>query len=192
MKDEVEFQWEREHQELFDDINRYLTNLPILMPPVKRRNLKLYILASNLTIASMLVQEDDNGIECVIYYLSQILNDAKIRYSAVEKLCLYYLCTKLKYYMKSFNVQVLSHNNVIKFMISKSILPNRIRKWTLALTKFSLTFVPLKAIKGQIIADFLANHSNIEILECYIMIRPWVPYFDGLKHVDGSKISVFF
>jgi len=113
----------------------------------------------------MLVQEDYNDIEWTIYYLSRILNDAKIRYSAIEKLCscLYYSCTKLKYYIKSFNVQVLSHNNVIKFMLSKSILHNRIGKWTLALTKFSLTFVPLKTIKCQIITDFLADHSNIEI-----------------------------
>ena len=78
----------------------------------------------------MLVQEDDNGIEYVIYYLSQIINDVKVRYSAIEKLCLclYYSCTKFKYYIKPFNVQVLSHNIVIKFMLSKSILYNRIGK----------------------------------------------------------------
>jgi len=96
--------------------------------------LKFYIFTSDLTIASMLVQEDDNGIEYVIYYLSQIINDVKVRYSAIEKLCLclYYSCTKLKYYIKSFNVQVLSHN-VIKFMLYKYILHNRIGKWTFAL-----------------------------------------------------------
>jgi len=38
-------------------------------------------------------------------------------------------------------------------MLSKSISHNRIGKWTLA-TKFSLIFVPLKAIKGQIVAYF--------------------------------------
>jgi len=57
-------------------------------------------------------------------------------------------------------------------MFSKSILHNIIRKWTLALIEFSLTFVLLKVIKGQIIANFLADHSNIEILECYIGIKP--------------------
>ena len=64
-------------------------------------------------------------------------------------------------------------------------LHNRIGKHTLALIEFSLTFVPLKAIKGQIVVDFLANHSNIEILECYIGIKPWVLHFNGLKHVDA-------
>lgn len=35
----------------------------------------LYIQASDLTIRSMLAQEDDGGIERPIYYLSRILND---------------------------------------------------------------------------------------------------------------------
>ena len=43
---------------------RYLANLLVLAPPVKGRDLELYISASDSTIARMLVQEDDNGIEC--------------------------------------------------------------------------------------------------------------------------------
>ena len=35
LKDEVEFQWEKEHQEAFNDIKRYLTNPPVLVPPLK-------------------------------------------------------------------------------------------------------------------------------------------------------------
>jgi len=27
-------------------------------------------------------------------------------------------------------------------------------------------------------------------LECYINIKPWVLYFDGLKHVDGYGIGI--
>ena len=120
------------------------------MPHVKGKYLKLYISASDLTIASMLVQVDDDNIECAIYYLSRILNDVEIRYSAIEKLCLclYYSCTKLKYYIKPFNVQVLSHNNVQ--VLSKSIMLNRIGKWTLTLTNFLLTFVPLKLVKAKL------------------------------------------
>ena len=194
LRDEVEFRWEKEHQETFDDIKRYLANPLVLVLSVKGRDLKLYISASDSTIISMLVQEDDNGIKCAICYLSRVLNDVEIRYSTIETmcLCLYYSCTKLKYYMKSFNVQVLSHNNVIRFMLSKSILHSRIGKWILALTKFSLIFVPMKAIKGQIVVDFLADHSNIEILECFIGIKPCILYFDGSKDVGGSGIGVVY
>ena len=113
LKDEVEFRWEKEHQEPFDDMKRYLANPLILVPRVKERDLKLYISTLDLIIASMLVQKNDNGIECAIYYLSRILNDVEIKYSAIEKLCLclYYSYTKLKYYTKHF-----TFNRIITYL----------------------------------------------------------------------------
>ena len=48
----------------------------------------------------------------------------------------------------------------------------------------------LKAIKGQVVADFLVDNLNIEIMECYIGIKPWILYFDGSKHVNGAEIDV--
>jgi hypothetical protein len=41
----------------------------------------------------MLAQEDENGDEKAIYYLSRVLNDAETRYSSIEKLC--FVCTSL-------------------------------------------------------------------------------------------------
>ena len=51
----------------------------------------------------MLSQDDDEGNEKVVYYLSRVLNDAETRYSSIEKLCLslYFACTKLKTYIIS-------------------------------------------------------------------------------------------
>jgi len=64
--------------------------------------MKLYISASDLTIESMLPQEDENGVVRAIYYLSRVLNDVETRYSPIEKLCLclYFSCPKLKQYIK--------------------------------------------------------------------------------------------
>lgn len=103
---------------------------------------------------------------------------------------MYYSYTKLKYYIRPSDVQVLSDNNVIKFMLYKSILHNRIGKWALILIEFSLNFLPLKATKGQIVANFLADHTHVEILECFVGIKPWVLYFDGSKHIDGFGICI--
>ena len=48
----------------------------------------LYVVASTTTIGMVLVQEDLNGQEHVIYYLSKGLLDSETRYSHVEKLAL--------------------------------------------------------------------------------------------------------
>jgi hypothetical protein len=63
------------------------------MPPIRNKFMKLYISASDLTLGSMLAQEDENGDEKAIYYLSRVLNDAETRFSSIEKLC--FVCTSL-------------------------------------------------------------------------------------------------
>nr|KYP60887.1 Transposon Ty3-G Gag-Pol polyprotein [Cajanus cajan] len=168
LKKEQEFRWNEEHQKAFDEIKVYLAHPPVLAPLSKGKKLKLYISASDSTIAGMLAQDDDNGIERVIYYLSRMLVGAETRYTPLEKLCLslYVACTKLKYYIRTRDVVIFCRSNVIKYMLCKPVLHSRVGKWALALTEYLLTFESLKAIKGQIIADFLAEtRSLILVLE---------------------------
>ena len=129
--------------------------------------MKLYTSASKTTIGSMLAQDDEGGIEKVVYYLSQTLVDAETRYSLIENmwLGLYFSYTKLKYYLIPCDVFVISQINVIKYMFFSPMLQNRVGKWMLTLMKFSLHFVPAKAIKGQVLADFLVDHPRLEIEE---------------------------
>src|SRR3954463_12614775 len=136
--------------------------------------MKLYIAASGSTIGSMLAQEDDNGVERAIYYLSRTLVDAETRYNDIEKLCLclYFSCNKLKQYIKLVDVH------------------SRTGKWALALTEFSLTYVPLKAMKGQIVADFIVEHGLVELSENLIDQSNWKLFFDGSSHKNGSGIGV--
>nr|KYP47523.1 hypothetical protein KK1_030859 [Cajanus cajan] len=120
----------------------------------------------------MLVQKDEKKIEIAIYYLSRILIEAEVRYALLENfIYIYYSCTKLKYYIKPLDVIVFCHNNIIKCMLSKPILHYRESTWTLALIEYSLTFSPLKSMKGQIIADFLIDlTSKVEEVQ-YLAIK---------------------
>jgi len=113
--------------------------------------MKLNISTSNSTIGSILAQEDENGIQRAIYYLSRVLNDAETRYSHVEQLCLclYFSCSKLKKYIKRVGVYIYSHFDVIKHMLSKPILHSRVGKRALALSEYSLTYQPLKFCQGE-------------------------------------------
>lgn len=154
--------------------------------------MRLYIVTSDVTLGSMLAQEDDNGIERVIYYLSRVLNDAETRYSIVKKLCLclYFSCTKLKHYINPIDVYFLSHFDVIKYMLSKPVLHSRFGKWDLALTEYSLTDRPLKAVKGQVVADFIVDYSIIQKSLNYLELELWKLYFDGSTHKDGTGVGV--
>nr|KYP72659.1 Transposon Ty3-I Gag-Pol polyprotein [Cajanus cajan] len=119
-----EFRWNEEHQKAFDEIKVYLAHPLVLAPLSEGKQLKLYISASDSTIAGMLAQDDENGIERVIYYLSQMLVGAETRYTPLEKLCLslYVACTKLKYYIRTRDVAIFCRSNVIKYMLCKPVL----------------------------------------------------------------------
>jgi len=70
-------------------------------------------------------------------------------------------------------------------MFSKPIMHNRIGKWSLTLTEFSLIFEPLKSIEGKVVANFMVDHTFMGIEELYIGIKPWMLYFDGSR-IDGG------
>jgi ribonuclease HI len=44
-------------------------------------------------------------------------------------------------------------------MMQRPILSGRMGKWAYSLVEYELDYEPLKAVKGQIVADFIANHG---------------------------------
>jgi ribonuclease HI len=73
-------------------------------------------------------------------------------------------------------------------MLSMPILNGRIGKWILALSEFELRFESAKAVKGQIIADFITEHrdSSIDLLE----ITPQALFFDGSSCGKGGEVGI--
>ena len=167
LKANQKFVWGEEQQKALDRIKQYLTSPPILIPPRKGEPFKLYLSAGDNSIGSALIQEFE-GKERVVYFVSRRLLDAETRYSPVEKLCLclYFSCTKLRHYLLSAECVVVSKDDVVKYMLSLPILNGRIGKWILALSEFDLRYESAKAVKGQVLADFVAQHCGPEITVC--------------------------
>ncbi|KAM1998360.1 hypothetical protein ACFX16_005908 [Malus domestica] len=161
LKDKEKFEWGPPHQHAFDSIKAYLTSPPVLVPPQKGKPLKLYISTSEKSIGSLLAQNNEGGKEQAVYYLSRILTEVETRYSPVERLCLalYFTASRLKHYMLPCHMHIIAKTDVIKYMLSKPMLTGRIGKWILALSEFSFQYVPQRAVKGQVIADFLTEHQ---------------------------------
>ena len=106
------------HQEALDNIKRYLTSPPVMVPPKAGVPFKLYISADGRSIGSALIQEQE-GKERVICYPSRRLIDAETRYPEVERLCLclYFSCSKLRHYLLAEECTVISRADVVKYML---------------------------------------------------------------------------
>ena len=123
--------------------------------------------------------QEFEGKQRVVFYLSRRLLDLEARYSLTEKLCLclYFSCTKLRHYLLSAECTVVSKADVIKHMLSMPILNGRVGKWILALSEFDLRYKLAKAVKGQVMADFVTQHHNPIV--GYVEAVPWALFFDG-------------
>ena len=64
----------------------------------------------------------------------------------------------------------------------------------LSLVEFNLVYVPQKAVKGQALADFLADHPCTDVTDfnesLILEVTPWKLFFDGSKSEQGVGIGV--
>ena len=88
LKKGTEFTWGTEQQEAFQKIQQIINHLPTLQAPVCGRPLLLYLASNSQEIGALLAQEDDDGNEQPVYYVSRTLKDAETRYPKIEKPCL--------------------------------------------------------------------------------------------------------
>ncbi|KAI5316183.1 hypothetical protein L3X38_045359 [Prunus dulcis] len=159
--------------------------------------------------------DNKEGKEHAVYYLSRNLTEVERKYSAIEWLCLalYFTAVKLRHYMLPFTIYIIAEADLIKYMLMRPMFRGRIGKWTLALTKLAFRYVPQKAVKGQAVAEFLADHpgeeiqnmdsldiANVDLLTrvhtCInnpiysVHLIPWKLYFDGSKTDVASGAGI--
>ena len=127
--------------------------------------------------------------QSAIYYFSKVLNPIETKYTPIENLCLalYLACIKLRHYLISSRVCVVSPTDLMKYMLIWPLITGRIGKWSLALLKFTLIYFPHKLVKGQALENFFVDHPSLEIeaeknMELGIYgakKEPWILNFDG-------------
>ncbi|KAL0444704.1 UNVERIFIED_CONTAM: hypothetical protein Slati_2193100 [Sesamum latifolium] len=205
MKKDVPFAWDIACDKAFKSIKSYLMKPPVLVAPVHGRPLILYVAAQKRSVGILLAQKNNKGKENALYYLSRTMTPNELKYSPIEKLCLalIFAIQKLKYYFQSHSIHVVSKANPLKYVMTKPVLSDRLARWYLQLQQFEITYIPQKAIKGQVLADFLADHpmpaewelsddlSDEDILMVEIT-SPWKMYFDGASHKEGAGAGVVF
>ena len=88
LKKDTPFFWDERAQDSFDALKQALASALVLSPPNYSHDFLIYVAASMEMVGMVLVQEDEEIQEHVIYYLSQNLIDAEICCSHVENLAL--------------------------------------------------------------------------------------------------------
>jgi hypothetical protein len=92
--------------------------------------------------------------------------------------------------MLSSMSMVVRHHDVIKYMLHKPILSGRIGKWAYSLIEYDLVYEPLHAMKGQVIANFIVDHSVSADGSAYLVkTNPWELFIDGSVCSKGQGVG---
>jgi ribonuclease HI len=97
----------------------------------------------------------------------------------------------MRHYFESHPVTVVSSFPVGEIIQCREA-SGRIAKWAVELMGETLSFAPRKAIKSQVLADFLAEWVDTQLPTAPIQAELWTMYFDGSLMKTGAGASLLF
>jgi hypothetical protein len=110
-----------------------------------------------------------------VYYISEVLHEAKTRYLEVHKMLYAVLIAyrKLCHYFQAHKISVVS-SYPLRVVLHNPNATDNIAKWAAELVEFELDFVSCYAIKGQVLADFIVD---------------WMPPASNPEDPDDSELE---
>ena len=98
--------------------------------PIQGKPLILYIAAQEKSLGALLAQENEQGKEVALYYLSRTMAGPELNYSPIEKMCLalFFAIDKLKHYMQAHTMHLVAKADLVKYILARPILSGRLAK----------------------------------------------------------------
>ena len=156
------FEWIAECQQAFEELKAYLSAPPLLSPSQPGEGLFLCIAVSPAAVSAALIRKEEK-VQKPVYYASRVLRGVEERYPPMEKLAfaLVMAARKLKPYFQAHTVIVLIDKPLRRAM-SNPNAAGQLALWAIELSEFDIQYRPRTAIKGQVVADFIAEFTYDE------------------------------
>ena len=136
------------------------------MTPNPEKVLQLYISATNRVVSTVLVVERKETsniykIQHPVYFVSDVLNDSKVKYFHIMKLAYAQLMTsrKLTHYFQAHKIEVLTSSTLGEVFHNRDATW-KIAKWAVEFGVYDIIFKPQTAIKAQALNDFVAEWTE--------------------------------
>jgi hypothetical protein len=169
LKKHEHFSWTAEAQDALDKIKMMLAHAPILTPPQDSEPQYLYVAATTQVVSAVIVVErTEEGhalpVQRPVYYISEVLSETKARYLQIQKLLYAVVLARCKlwHYFEAHPVMVVS-SFPLGEIIHNSNAAGRIAKWYVELMGETIAYAPHKAIKSQILANFVAERTDTQL-----------------------------
>ena len=134
------------------------------------------------------------------------MHEVEVRYLPLEKAILAVVLgtRKLPHYFQAHTVVILTQL-LLKAILRSADYTGRIAKWGTILGAFDIKYMPRTSVKGQVLADFVAEFTKppmeelkpAENMDGKLVgtisqhgLSPWEVYVDGASNQKGSGIGL--
>ena len=160
LKKGTKFVWSEGCQAAFEKVKAMLSHSPVLAAPDFSKPFVIAVDSCDIGTGSVLMQQDDAGIDHLICFYSKKFNPHQNNYSTVEKeaLGLIFALQHFEAYVGSSStpVTVYTDHNPLTFVHKMRTKNQRLLRWSLALQAYN---IDIKHIKGtqNVVADALSR-----------------------------------
>jgi hypothetical protein len=97
-------------------------------------------------------------IQRPVYFISEVLHEAKTRYLEVQEQLYAVLIAsrKLRHYFQAHRISAVT-SYPLRAILRNPNTTGNIAKWAVELAEFELDFIPHYVVKSQVLADFIVN-----------------------------------
>ena len=135
------FNWGAPQQGAFETLKHELMSGTIMAYPRTDRPYKVYCDASHSCVGSILVQEDSEGVERVIHYVSHQLNQVEQRWATIEKeaYAIVYALQKLRPYLFGSEFAIYTDHKPLKALLSSPMKNLKLQRWGMIISEYAPT-----------------------------------------------------
>jgi hypothetical protein len=172
----------------FDALKDHIQKLPTLASLQPNQPLILYVFATHTSVSGALVQEREIckvsrklSQQVSIYFVFKDLAGSKKYYSEMENICYVVVmrARKLHHYFEADRVRVLT-NQLLNDIFGNWDSSDIIGKWAMELSEHVVDFEKRRAIKSQVLADFITDWTEpSSYIEGQVTDTPWHVYCNG-------------
>nr|GEW96214.1 reverse transcriptase domain-containing protein [Tanacetum cinerariifolium] len=157
-----DFHWTPKAEQAFKQLKQHLSELPLLVAPKPKEELIVCLFAFYGAISAVLMTERGTGAT-----------------------------KRLRRYFQAHPIAVIT-DQPIKQIMSRPDVAGRLQKWSVMLGEHNITYRPRTSMKGQVLADFLANFPDESQPDASLETQqePWTLFTDESSCVDGSNAGL--